>query len=164
MGRTYLISDTHFNHKNIIKYENRPFSDVNEMNEEIIKKWNFIVEKNDKIFHLGDFGFGSKEYLIKIIKRLNGNKTLIMGNHDKKRSCKFWYEVGFNEVYRYPILYSENFILSHEPLRFVPGNFKNIHGHLHSKTMCDNEKYFNMSVECIDFLPFDFDIFRRFLK
>lgn len=53
----FVTSDTHFNHKNIIKYCNRPFKDVEEMNEAIINNWNNLVTNDDVIYHLGDFGF-----------------------------------------------------------------------------------------------------------
>ncbi len=75
----YFTSDTHFNHANIIKYSKRPFSSVEEMNEAIIKNWNKVVRPNDEIFHLGDVTFGRG---VGEIKRLNGRKTFILGNHD----------------------------------------------------------------------------------
>ena len=53
--KIYIISDTHFNHENIIKYCNRPFKDINEMNDAIIDNWNRIVKKDEIVYHLGDF-------------------------------------------------------------------------------------------------------------
>lgn len=73
----YFIADTHFYHNNIIKYCDRPFEDVEEMNNYIVKKWNSVVKPNDIILHLGDVGFGLKEQLIPLIASLNGNKILI---------------------------------------------------------------------------------------
>ena len=67
----YLISDTHFGHKNIISYCNRPFSSVEEMDKTLIKNWNSVVKKEDTVYHLGDFAFGNKEFTQKIIKQLN---------------------------------------------------------------------------------------------
>ena len=80
--KVFIISDTHFNHANIIKYCNRPFKDTKEMYEAMIKNWNETASNNDIVIHLGDFGLGNKEYIASIIKRLNGKKILIMGNHD----------------------------------------------------------------------------------
>ena len=63
MGNVWITADQHFNHTNIIKYENRPFSDVNQMNTCLIKAWNSVVLKGDKVFMLGDFGFGGSEFI-----------------------------------------------------------------------------------------------------
>lgn len=78
----FFISDTHFDHKNIIKYSNRPFDSVEEMNEQMVARWNAKVHPNDRIFHVGDFGFSPRSKLQKIFDRLNGHKYLIRGNHD----------------------------------------------------------------------------------
>lgn len=81
---TYFTADTHFYHNNVIKYCNRPFSSVEEMNESLIHNWNSVVSNTDIVYHLGDFGFAKPEYLINIFRRLNGReKHLILGNHDK---------------------------------------------------------------------------------
>ena len=81
----YLTSDLHFGHKNIIKLTNRPFSDVHEMNETLIKNWNNTIKPQDTIYILGDLCFKmSLEESHKIIQRLNGKKVLIRGNHDKQ--------------------------------------------------------------------------------
>jgi calcineurin-like phosphoesterase family protein len=79
----WFTSDTHFCHDNIIKYCNRPFSDVDQMNEALIDNWNGCVQPGDNIYHLGDFGtYKDLSSIEKIIKRLNGNKFLVAGNHD----------------------------------------------------------------------------------
>ena len=80
---SWFISDNHFNHKNIIKYCNRPFSSVEQMNRHMIQCWNNTVQKDDEVFHLGDFGLGRREDLVRIFEQLNGNITLIRGNHDR---------------------------------------------------------------------------------
>ena len=82
--KIYIISDTHFNHENIIKYCNRPFKDINEMNDTIINNWNMIVKKDDIVYHLGDFFLGSKFDLKNIVDRLNGTIYLIRGNHEER--------------------------------------------------------------------------------
>lgn len=83
----FFTSDTHFNHANIIKYCNRPFVSVNEMNEQLINNWNSVVGNDDVVYHLGDIGFFNsntpEQYTLKsIIQKLNGRIYLIMGNHD----------------------------------------------------------------------------------
>ena len=93
MSKTYLVSDTHFNHSNIIKYCSRPFSNIEEMNKVIIDNWNNIVDKEDTVYHLGDFGFGTKEELKEIFDKLNGKKYLIMGNHDRRVGKKYYEEL-----------------------------------------------------------------------
>jgi calcineurin-like phosphoesterase family protein len=79
---TFFTSDTHWYHKNIIKYSNRPYANVEEMNEALVTNWNNRVKKTDVIFHLGDFGFAHVTQLQAVAQRLNGHKFLILGNHD----------------------------------------------------------------------------------
>jgi len=79
----FFTSDTHFFHKNIIKYEDRPFRNIEEMNTTLINNWNWKITKNDNVYILGDFSFGSEDETIKLLNILNGNKFLIKGNHDK---------------------------------------------------------------------------------
>lgn len=78
MSKIYLIADTHFNHTNIIKYCDRPFNNVKEMNETIINNWNKVIGKDDIVYHLGDLGLGSFDELKGIFDRLNGKKYLVM--------------------------------------------------------------------------------------
>ncbi len=87
----WFTADTHFNHAGIIKYANRPFSSVEEMNGVMIDRWNQLVKPGDFIYHLGDFGWHKCD---EIIKRLPGQKFLIIGSHDaegqrlKKHFCQ----------------------------------------------------------------------------
>ena len=80
----FFTSDTHFDHKNIIKYCNRPFSSVQEMNQGLINNWNSVINPDDTIFHLGDVSFGGNTNLINYVSQLNGHIILIKGNHDRK--------------------------------------------------------------------------------
>lgn len=137
----FFTSDTHFYHNNIIKYCNRPFSSVEEMNETIINNWNAVVGENDIVFHLGDFGFcGSKE-MSTIINRLNGNIYLILGNHDR-RTMKQGYVSKFKNVSQqlYISIDGQRIYLNHFPLLCFDGSYGrrnneytwNLFGHVHS--------------------------------
>lgn len=80
---TYFVSDTHFSHKNILEYCNRPFKNVDHMDEEIIRRWNETVEPEDTVYHLGDIALGPIEQSLPKIERLNGYKIAVLGNHDR---------------------------------------------------------------------------------
>ena len=79
----FFISDTHFGHKNIIKYSNRPFGSVEEMNRALIENWNKVVGPKDEVWHLGDFAFMKYDDFKNVVRQLHGVKRLILGNHDK---------------------------------------------------------------------------------
>lgn len=132
---TYITSDTHFGHTNVIKYCNRPFDNADQMDAELIRRWNNTVAKNDIVWHLGDFSlFRNAEKLRNYFSQLNGRINLVLGNHDTK-PAKFYYDIGFNRVYDKPVVFSERFILSHEPIRLpipsVSTFFVNLFGHVH---------------------------------
>jgi len=86
-NKVWFTSDLHFNHNNIItKFQFRPFKDVTDMQEQLILKWNSVVEIDDFIFILGDFSMHlTKEENKKILQKLNGIKYFILGNHDNLR-------------------------------------------------------------------------------
>ena len=83
---TYVVSDTHFNHENVIRYSNRPYASVEEMNEALIANWNNVVKPEDVVICLGDFALGNKDDIPGIVARLNGMKILVRGNHDRSKS------------------------------------------------------------------------------
>ena len=161
MNKTYFIADCHFYHKNIIKYEQRPFDSVDHMNEELINRWNKTVNDSDRVFVLGDFSFGSKEQITNILKRLRGRKILIMGNHDRGRSVKWWLEVGFDEVSAYPIILNEFLMLSHEPPSYYNSDtpYFYLYGHVHSSEMYPtvSAKSCCVSVERWDYKPVELE-------
>ena len=158
----YFISDTHFHHSNIIKYCNRPFKDINEMHETIISNWNSIITKDDIVYHLGDFCLFNDDEIKSIFNRLNGNKILIRGNHDRK-PVKFYENIGFEVLRHAPIVLDEyKLMLSHVPLRDVKikEGYINLHGHIHNKKISDDypknyseNRHINLSVDSTDFKP-----------
>lgn len=85
MSETFFISDTHFGHRNILSFCDRPWSTVDDMNEGLIDLWNETVKPGDVVYHLGDFSFIKGTPKNKdIFDRLNGQKFLVLGNHDYK--------------------------------------------------------------------------------
>lgn len=135
MANTYFISDTHFDHAKIIEYCNRPFNSVDAMNEFIIKQWNNTVNKNDIVYHLGDFAFGGKDFVTSIVSQLNGNIYLVKGNHDTNAN-QYYRDCGFKEVYDHPIIVKDFLVLSHESMPFVMNQmYVNLYGHIHDSPM-----------------------------
>lgn len=82
MSNTWFTSDTHFGHANIIKYSSRPFTNVDAMNEALIRNWNACVKPDDDVWHLGDFAFMKLTQVENVLRRLNGSKNVVLGNHD----------------------------------------------------------------------------------
>ena len=140
----WFTSDLHFLHKNIINYCNRPFKDVNDMADNIIKNWNSIVNENDTVFILGDVGLGSLTKLVEYIKRLNGKKILIPGNHDRGYLSKQAFIELFDDII--PQVYIKidkyNIYLSHFPFLAFDGSYAGcnatwqLFGHCHSFPGC----------------------------
>ncbi len=135
MSATFLVSDTHFGHAGVCRFTEadgvtkiRPWTDPDEMDEEMIRRWNDTVRPNDKLYHLGDVVINRKS--LKTLARLNGDKVLIRGNHDIFRDDE--YREYFRELRAYHVL--NGMILSHIPLHESSlGRFGvNIHGHTHS--------------------------------
>jgi len=151
--KIFFTADQHWCHKRIIEYENREFSIVEEMNETMILCWNEVVDKNDLIFHLGDFSLGKSQDTKDIFNQLNGNIILVLGNHDRHKSLTYWKEkVGFMNAYKEPID-TGKFILSHEPV--INPEKINIHGHVHSQTFNYYDERFHkcVSVERHNYYP-----------
>jgi calcineurin-like phosphoesterase family protein len=85
----FFISDIHFNHKNVLNFDNRPYVSIEDMNRGIVENWNSVVADNDIVFFLGDFSFSSSmRFNENIINQLNGKIYFIVGNHDKPKNFK----------------------------------------------------------------------------
>ena len=84
MGKIFFTSDTHFGHENVLRFDNRPFASVDEMDEELIRRWNEKVGKGDLVYMLGDMIWKTRnDDAPTLIKRLNGQILLVKGNHDR---------------------------------------------------------------------------------
>ena len=165
--KIFLIGDCHFGHRNIIKYCNRPFANVEEMTEGLIKNWNSVVGKNDIVYVVGDFALCGKQKIIEIGKRLNGRKRLIIGNHDGA-SIATYREAGFEFVYNHSIVLDDFYIVSHIPMVGISENcpFANIFAHVHDDpTYKDCScRSFCVSAERINYTPIEFEAIKNFMR
>jgi len=175
MPAVFLVSDTHFGHAGVCRFMRndgvtklRPWDNPEEMDEEMIKRWNETVRPNDKVYHLGDVVINRKA--LKTLHRLNGDKVLIRGNHDIFRDDE--YRQHFRELRAYHIL--NGMIMSHIPIHTESlGRFgTNIHGHLHANRVMIQKhakatpeidpRYHCVCVEQTDFRPILFeDVIKR---
>ena len=167
MSDIWFISDTHFNHANMLKFLDAAgkafrgdrFDNVDHMNETMIANWNSKVMPQDKVYHLGDVFFGSDHDARKILSRLNGHKRLILGNHDKLHRQSPLYEHFDKIMLWWPF---EDYIFSHVPLREDQMRFRrdtgrvNVHGHIH-QNKSPGDRWFNMCVESIGYAPMHYD-------
>ena len=152
----WFTSDTHFNHANILKFTNRPFENIAEHDEALIKNWNDRVGNDDTVFHLGDFCFGSSQKIMEIREKLNGNIILIRGNHDDKNLQRSLWSLFEDVVYQARILVDGRTVyLNHFPfLCFAQGSFDlygdrysiNLFGHVHSGPNCTTDDNSRLSI------------------
>ena len=171
----FVISDHHLGHTNSwekFKLEDgsplRPFTSTEEMNETMIERHNAKVKQQDTVYFLGDVVI-NKKYL-ELVKRMNGRKILIRGNHDIFKD-EDYREVGFEQLHGVRV-FVDKFILSHIPLHpdCVSERFRvNVHGHLHANQVMSwqvidedivykpDPRYLCVCVEQTDYTPLHFD-------
>jgi len=160
-----FIADPHFGHANIINLCNRPFSNVEEMDETMVDNWNSVVHDRDTVRVLGDFAFRcDPSYAQKIFNRLKGHKHLIIGNHDRiAKSLTGWesmHDLADISVEK------QRIIMCHYPLRAWDGAFRGswmLHGHCHNK-LAPYYKSFDVGVDGHNFTPWTFDEVREHMK
>ena len=151
----YFTADWHLNHINILRYCDRPFETVNAMNDEIIARINERVTNDDTLYVVGDAFMGSLQEAPGLLRRINGRKVLIKGNHD--RSIAKMLDVGFDEAYKtMTYTFPDNRVahLCHypKPIDLLNDYDIQIHGHLHSGERV-NGKRVNVAVDLWDFYP-----------
>lgn len=161
----YYVSDLHLGHENIIKLTNRPFENIEQMNEILIKKWNKKVSNDDDVYIIGDLFFKSSTDVEEMLKRLNGIKHLIIGNHDKTWIENVDLKKYFKTITEFITINDglRDITLCHYPLVSFEGRF-HIHGHIHNntkdifwETLKKMDKVLNASVEINNFEPVTFD-------
>ena len=188
----FMISDIHFGHSRVIQYSNRPFRDVEHMNEELVRLWNETVTDQDVVFFLGDFSMNSKKYVPLYGTRLHGIKYIVPVNHDnifdisrktpdkQEALRKPWIYAGFSILPEY-YTFDETFDMCHFPYlsieenqgyelkyvdkRPIPNGKWLLHGHTHSPIKIDPiKKCVNLSVEAWNYRPASLDEILQLIK
>lgn len=142
--KIFFTSDTHFNHNNIISFAQRPFHNVEEMDDMLIKNWNDKVPTDGLVFHLGDFCFGRgncKRYL----NRLNGRVILVIGNHDFNNMSAGDLDLfAYHSQQMFISIEKRKIFLNHFPFLCYTGVYRQpedmiwqLFGHVHSHTSSD---------------------------
>lgn len=138
--RTWVTSDLHFGHANIMKFNpaTRQFRDVEHMNESMIRMWNEIVQPDDLVYILGDVAFTNPKKATDIVSRLMGRKILVEGNHDRKLLKDAAFRACFESVHQYlTVKYGDARIaMFHYPINEWDQCHRgaiHLHGHVHGK-------------------------------
>ena len=173
----WLISDTHFQHANILTFTDSNtgklvrgdrFSSVEEMDECMMDNWNNVVKPGDIVYHLGDVMFGNKDQFLPKWRKLNGQKRLVVGNHD---DIKYMVKANmFSKVMMWRMFPEFGLLFSHVPLDPSslyrgPNGYKdakmllNVHGHIHQNPS-PTEHHRCVCVEHIDFTPINIEELR----
>lgn len=177
MTKTWLYSDPHFYHNNIVKFTHddgsplRPWDDAEKMTEDLIEWFNELVDDADRVYILGDVAFSPRD-MRRAVSRLKGRKVLVPGNHEPVKMRKYF--DLFDDVRGYVI--KKGFIMSHIPIH--PGSLSrwklNIHGHTHAYSVSAGEglivddklvdpssndpRYRCVCVEQTNFRPIELDV------
>jgi calcineurin-like phosphoesterase family protein len=160
--RLFMWSDQHFGHRKIIGYSDRPFDDVDQMDEQFVQANNDTVTDDDMVIWGGDVGWGSTTAINEMLARCKGYKILVIGNHDfAKRNLR---GLNFDEIHlTYAFERNDiNYLVTHYPIEgsLPPGIDINIHGHTHNAV----NKYahcVSMCVEYTDYAPQAFNVFEQ---
>ena len=159
----FYTADTHFLHRNILKFCNRPFADINEMNEALIYNWNKVVSEDDDVHVVGDFAFcGTLEDTKTILQRLKGRKHLYVGNHDalalelEQHQPGSW--ASITDFGREVVHHNQRIVICHYPISHWHWCYKNtwnIYGHVHGEYTAPG-KSVDVGVDCWKYTPVSF--------
>jgi calcineurin-like phosphoesterase family protein len=134
LSKIFYISDLHFGHFNIIRYDHRPYKNANEMDRDLINKWNDAVSDEDTVYILGDISWHNEPKTVEIFKQLKGRKILIKGNHDYISNVL---AKCFDKIVDYLEINDNGtkVVMSHYPMPFWNGQFRDtvhLYGHVHN--------------------------------
>lgn len=170
--KIYFTSDLHLGHDNIIRFFNRPFSSVDEMNDKIIQNYNSIIHKNDLVYILGDLTYKiSVEESNNLIQQLKGHKVLIRGNHDLKYDSSLFDDILDYKEFNYNKV---KYVLMHYPLMEWNGSYKkksiHLHGHIHSSSEYNHKNLengimrYDVGVDANNYYPVSLEYIENYFK
>ena len=184
---TFFTSDSHYGHANIIKYCNRPFASVEEMDNTLIHNWNAVVRPEDTVYHLGDFAVGGGP-AAPYLRRLNGTIYFCLGNHDKRlRFIKAYLDIELelqdhfagsylnDDKVKFGIPYlrevtveKQEIVLCHYAMKVWNGSHKGswqLYGHSHGTLPDDpNALSCDVGVDCWNYFPVSMEQLRDKMK
>jgi len=168
VNNIWFTSDQHFGHEKIIGFTDRPFSSADEMDEVMIDNWNDLVGKQDEVYFLGDLCFGlHRQNVTALVKRLNGHKHAIWGNHDHKQTRK---SEGWTskQYYKQLNVDKQSIVLCHYPFETwnkAHHGAWHLHGHCHGNLVSAHTgPRIDIGVDSWDFKPVHIDTVRAHLK
>jgi calcineurin-like phosphoesterase family protein len=181
----WVTADHHFGHANIIRYCDRPFADVGEMTDTMVRKWNATVDAGDTVWHLGDFAMNKGA--LSVAELLNGEKFILKGNHDRE-SWKSYQDVGFKRLLEisdrdeknglaYKVVDGRVIYLTHNPPSLIDMPVADrvaqeygartiiegaipwiwLHGHSHGASGIRHDNVIDVGVDCYAFAPVSLD-------
>ena len=160
--RVKVWSDLHIGHANVIRYGNRPFRSVYEMDATLFANWQLGVGDNETIVCVGDMWFGL-DFESKPVPQAH-QKILVVGNHDLTRGGSLR-STQFDQIYALLLAPGDPpLVFTHVPLPNVPSEFVNVHGHTHQKTPPPESPHINVSVEQLDYQPIALTMLRRLAR
>lgn len=162
MSKVWFTGDSHFCHANIIKYCNRPFENVDEMDATLIQAWNSVVAKNDIVYHLGDFAISRDPRTVRrIFSQLNGSKFLTPGNHDARATLDLSW--ACKDHIQTKTVDGVHLVLCHYAMRVWPGSHHGsvqLYGHSHG-TLPGTNAQLDVGVDCWGFAPVGIEDIKR---
>lgn len=143
----FYIADWHYNHRNCLAFDNRPFTSIEQMNEALVERWNSVVKPDDTVYVLGDMFWCNSEMAISVLDSLSGRVFLVKGNHDRCHIKKFTDK--FVKVAEYMEIEDNgrNVVLSHYPIPCFKNHFYgwyHLYGHVHNSfefNMMEHDKF-----------------------
>ena len=146
----FYIADWHYNHANILSYDNRPFKTVEEMDAALVERWNATVTSADTVYVLGDMFWGGETKAVPVLDSLNGKKILIKGNHDRCKNTEF--RKRFDQISGYLEITDgdRHVVLCHYPMPCFKNHFHgwyHLYGHVHNSFEANMMEHDRMLLE-----------------